>query len=147
MRLLEFFIPLVLLAFSALLLSQGWQEYRRSAELVAHTELTQGTIVKMAPYLGGKLGKGSALVYFPVVRFTTADGREIRFEHQQSRRADHYRPGDPVPVRYYPEQPEHATLAGFNELWSLAVVYGAGGLLLLLFGGWFLRRALKKGRP
>jgi len=141
-RVISFFIPLVLLGISALLLGKGWAHWQASSELVQRTELTEGTIVRMAPYLGGKLGKGSSLVYFPVVKFRTADGREIVFEHQESRRADHYKPGDRVPVRYDPGDPRKAVIATFSTLWAIALIYTVSGFLLLLFGGWFLRRAL-----
>jgi hypothetical protein len=143
MRILSFFVPLVLLGISAVLLGKGWAHWQASSELVSHTELAEGSIVRMAPYLGGKLGKGSALVYFPVVKFTTADGQEVVFENQESRRADHYQPGDRVPVRYEPGDPQKAVIATFASLWSIALLYGVSGFLLLLFGGWFLRRALQ----
>jgi hypothetical protein len=50
-----------------------------------------------------------------------------------------------VPVRYDPAAPEKAVIATFSALWALPIIYAAGGLLLLLFGGWFLRRAAKGG--
>jgi hypothetical protein len=143
MRILSFFVPLVLLGISAVLLGKGWAHWQASSELVSRTELAEGSIVRMAPYLGGKLGKGSALVYFPVVKFITADGREVVFENQESRRADHYQAGDRVPVRYEPGDPQKAVIATFASLWSIALLYGVSGFLLLLFGGWFLRRALQ----
>jgi len=143
MRAISFFIPLVLLGIAAVLLGKGWAHWQASSELVKRTELTEGTIVRMAPYLGGKLGKGSSLVYFPVVKFTTADGQEVVFEHQESRRADHYKPGERVPVRYQPGNPQQAVIATFASLWAIALIYAVSGFLLLLFGGWFLRRAME----
>ncbi|HIE56266.1 MAG TPA: DUF3592 domain-containing protein [Chromatiaceae bacterium] len=143
MRWISFFIPLALLGISAVLLGKGWSHWQASNELVSGTEFAEGTIVRMAPYLGGKLGKSSALVYFPVVRFTPNGGREVVFEHQQSRRADHFKPGDKVPVRYFPDDPRKAVIATFSSLWSIASIYLVSGGLLLLFGGWFLRRAIR----
>ena len=143
MRVISFFIPLVLLGISAVLLGKGWSHWQASSELVASTEPAEGTIVRMAPYIGGKLGKGSALVYFPVVRFKPKTGEEVVFEHQESRRADHFKPGDKVPVRYHPDEPQKAVIANFASLWSIATIYLVSGGLLLLFGGWFLRRAVR----
>lgn len=143
MKVIGFFIPLVLLGISAVLLGKGWSHWQASSELVARTELTEGTIVRMAPYMGGKLGKSSSLVYFPVVKFTPPGGAEIVFEHQESRRADHFKPGDRVPVRYDPADPHKAVIASFATLWSIATIYLVSGGLLLLFGGWFLRRAVR----
>ncbi len=144
MKFVEYFIPLVLLAISAVLFGKGWVQFEHARELLARTEPTEGTIVRMAPYLGGRIGKGK-LVYFPEVKFTTADGREVQFRSGESRRADHFEPGDRVPVRYDPAAPEKAVIATFSALWALPLIYAAGGLLLLLFGGWFLRRAVKGG--
>lgn len=142
MKIVEYFVPLVLLAFAAVLLGQSWREARHSLDLIDTTVATQGEIVRMKPYLGGRLGKSSALVYFPVVKFRTDTGREVVFEHRQTRRADHYRPGDPVVVRYRPDQPEEAVIAGFSNLWALPLLYALGGGLLVIFGGWFLKRAM-----
>ena len=143
MRILNFFVPLVLLAISAVLLGKGWAHWQASSELVERTELTEGSVVRMAPYLGGKLGKGSSLVYFPVVKFRTLEGREVIFENRESRRADHYKPGDKVPVRYDPNAPQQAVIATFSSLWSIALIYAVAGFLLLLFGAWFLKRAVQ----
>ncbi len=141
MKLIEYFIPLALLAIAAILLGKGWAHWQASRDLLAVTEAAEGTVVRMVPYIAGRVGKGR-LVYFPEVEFTTADGRKVRFRAGEVRRADHFAPGDRVPVRYRPDEPEQAALATFSALWSLPLIYAGGGLLLLLFGGWFLRRAV-----
>ncbi len=142
MKIVEYFVPLVLLAISAVLLGKGWAAFEASRHLVATTETAQGTVVKMVPYLSGKLGKKGSLVYLPKVEFTTTDGRKVQFQSQVSRRADDYREGQQVPVRYPPEKPEKAVIATFAALWALPLIYAAGGLMLLVFGGWFLKRAM-----
>ncbi len=141
MKFFEYFVPLVLLALSALLLGKGWLAFDHSRTLLARTEAAQGTVVRMAPYLQGRPGKGK-LIYLPEVKFTTAKGRQVRFRSNEVRRADHFRTGDLVPVRYDPAHPEKAVIASFSALWALPLIYAAGGVLLLLFGGWFLRRAV-----
>ena len=142
MKIVEYFVPLVLLAIAALLLGKGWAAFEESRHLVATTETAQGTIVKMVPYLSGRPGKDGSLIYLPRVEFTTADGRKVRLQSQVSRRADDYREGQQVPVRYSPDVPEKAVIATFAALWALPLIYAAGGLMLLVFGGWFLKRAM-----
>ncbi len=143
MKIIEYFVPLVLLTISALLLAKGWSSFEQSQTLVAETEPAQGTIVAMKPYLGGRIGKGGSLIYLPKVRFTTSKGQTITFQSHESRRADHFKKGQQVPVRYRPEAPQEAVIATFSHLWALPIIYAVGGLLLLLFGGWFLRRTMR----
>ncbi len=145
MKVIEYFIPLVLLSIAALLLGKGLATFDHSLELVRTTEITEGTIQRMVPYLGGRIGKENSLVYLPEVKFTTASGRSVQFQSREVRRADHFRTGDRVPVRYDPAQPEQAVIATFAALWALPLIYAAGGILLLLFGGWFLKRAMTGG--
>jgi len=144
MKVIEYFIPLALLALAAVLMGKAWSHWQAVNALLEGTRETEGTVVGMTPYIIGKAGKGK-LVYFPDVEFVTAEGERIRFRARESRRADHFRKGDSVPVRYRPEAPREAVLATFSALWSLPLIYAGGGLLLLLFGGWFLRRAVKSG--
>ncbi len=145
MKVIEYFIPLVLLGIAALLLGKGWATFDHSLQLVKTTEVAEGAVQRMVPYLGGRIGKGNSLVYLPEVKFTTASGRSVQFQSREVRRADHFRPGDRVPVRYDPAQPEQAVIATFSALWALPLIYAASGALLLLFGGWFLKRAMAGG--
>jgi hypothetical protein len=145
MKAVQYFIALVLLGIAALLMAKAWTSFDHSRRLVATTELAEGTVVHMKPFLGGRVGKGK-LLYFPEVRFTTADGHQVQFLSRESRRADHFREGDKVPVRYDPASPTQAVIATFSALWALPLIYAAGGLLLLLFGSWFLKQAVARGR-
>lgn len=142
MRLVKLFVALVVLGVGTMLLAKAWQHWQQSNELLAGSETAQGTIERMAPFMTSKVGSSSSLVWFPVVTFTTAQGKQVTFQSQVSRRADHYKAGDPVIVLYPPERPQEAVIGGFSALWSLVLILGAGGSLIVLLGAWFLRRAL-----
>jgi hypothetical protein len=76
--------------------------------------------------------------YAPVVRFTTAEGREIEFLGRGGSGTS-YKEGDTVTVAYDPGRPINAHIVSFVDLWLPAVV--AWGVAIL-FGGcvWLSRR-------
>jgi Protein of unknown function (DUF3592) len=76
--------------------------------------------------------------YAPIVRFTTAEGREIEF-FGRGGSGTSYREGDVVTVAYDPARPVAAHIVSFIDLWlPAAVAWGVA----LLFGGcvWLSRR-------
>jgi len=76
--------------------------------------------------------------YAPIVRFTTAEGRDIEF-FGRGGSGTSYREGDGVTVAYDPARPVNAHIVSFIDLWLPAVV--AWGVAIL-FGGsvWLSRR-------
>jgi len=76
--------------------------------------------------------------YAPVVRFRTAEGREIEFLGRGGSGTS-YREGDTVTVAYDAERPINAHIVSFVDLWLPAVV--AWGVAIM-FGGcvWLSRR-------
>jgi hypothetical protein len=81
----------------------------------------------------------------PVVRFTTAEGREIEF-FGRGGSGTSYREGDVVTVAYDPEKPIDAHIVSFVDLWLPAVV--AWGVAIL-FGGcvWLSRHFRLSAKP
>jgi hypothetical protein len=76
--------------------------------------------------------------YAPIVRFTTAEGREIEF-FGRGGSGTSYREGDIVTVAYDPAKPIDAHIVSFVDLWlPAAVAWGVA----ILFGGsvWLSRR-------
>lgn len=69
--------------------------------------------------------------YAPLVRFTTAEGREVEFLGRGGSGTS-YREGDVVTVAYDPARPINAHIVSFVDLWLPAVV--AWGVAIL-FGG------------
>jgi len=76
--------------------------------------------------------------YAPVVRFTTAEGRQIEF-FGRGGSGTSYQEGDVVVVAYDPARPINAHIVSFIDLWlPAAVAWGVA----ILFGGcvWLSRR-------
>ena len=83
--------------------------------------------------------------YAPIVRFTTAEGREIEF-FGRGGSATSYRQGDVVTVAYDPARPINAHIVSFVDLWlPAAVAWGVA----ILFGGcvWLSRRVRRSDEP
>jgi hypothetical protein len=98
----------------------------------AHAE---GRIVKMdtvrnaAPFMDQVAGSG--VIYYPVVRFKTQDGKAVDFRAASGSQRPTYSVGDKVPVLYDPNNPKDSRI---NTVWG---VWGAP-LILLGIGAVFL---------
>ena len=135
-------VPTLFMVIGILLLLKGYEHGYRSYELVRGSVSAPGEIVKIVPYLSQKAGKSSAIQYFPDVKYTTASGEETTFRSQVTSRADHYKPGDKVRVLYKSDDPQDAVIGSFSALWAIALIFGSGGLLVILFASWFFRQAI-----
>lgn len=143
MRLLRYFVPLLMLFISAVLLSRGYHHWQNSSQLLQSSTVAEGTIVSIDPFMSSKAGKSSSLHYFPKVAFTTSAGEQIEFQSTVTRRADHYSKGDRVRVLYQQDTPEKARIGSFNELWALAIIFTISGVFVLVLFSWFFRRAIR----
>jgi hypothetical protein len=141
MIILRLFVPTLFMVIGILLLLKGYEHGYKSYERERGSASASGEIVKIVPYLSKKPGKSSAIQYFPDVKYTTAEGKEATFRSQVTSRADHYKPGDKVRVLYKDDNPQDAVIGSFSALWALALIFGSGGLLVMLFASWFFRQA------
>jgi hypothetical protein len=73
---------------------------------------------------------GDQTYEYPVVRFTTPDGRDVDFEATTRQHPPKYKLGDRVPVTYEAGDPQKADIAGTEWIGILAIL-GFG--LLALF--------------
>lgn len=89
---------------------------------------TTGTIVDL---IASRSSEGGT-VYRAVVAFKTAEGRDVQWTESMASNPPAGQPGDEVPVKYDPTNPEEARIAKPFRLWFLP---GLLGLLGALFGG------------
>lgn len=141
MIVLRLFVPTLFMIIGIMLLFKGYEHGIKSYKLERDSVSASGEIVKVIPYLSKKAGKSSAIQYFPDVKYTTASGQETTFRSQVTSRADHYKPGDKVRVLYKNDDPQDAVIGSFSALWAIAIIFGSGGLLVMLFASWFFRKA------
>ena len=139
----RFVVPFILLSIAAVLLTQGYQHWRASKQLLDSSLTTEGTVIRNAPYMSSKAGKSTSLAYFPQVKFTTKDGKTVEFTSQVTSRAEQYKPGDPVRVLYRENKPEEAFIGSFKSLWAVAIIFTASGIIVLMFAAWFYAKATK----
>lgn len=141
MGIFRYLVPFILLCIGAVLVAKGYQNWQASRALVASSLATEGTIVRNAPFMSSKAGKTSSLMYFPEVKFTTADGRTVQFISSITSKADHYKPGDKVTIYYKAADPEKAFIGSFGHLWSIALIFTVSGAIVTLFAAWFFWKA------
>ena len=71
--------------------------------------------------------------YYPVVKYTAADGQTVQFIGQVGSKPPAFRVGQKVEVLSNPEQPRSARINSFFELWFAPMIFtGLGGIFLLM---------------
>lgn len=94
-----------------------------------------GTVVRFEMSGGRSSNGGSGPPLFcPVVRFVTADGREIELTASTCSRPAAYDIGESVEVDYDPAAPEDAAFGGFFTRHLVALVFGVIGLVFSVVG-------------
>ncbi len=141
MGIFRYLVPFILACIGAVLMAKGYQSWHASRALVTSSLTAEGTVIRNAPFMSSKAGKASSLMYFPEVRFTTADGRTVQFISSITSKADHYKPGDKVTIYYQATDPDNAFIGSFGHLWSVALIFAASGIIVALFAAWFFWKA------
>ena len=124
----------VFLAVGVLCIVIGAVVLVRTMQFVAKAEHATGTVIELT----GEIDSEGDELFFPVVRFTTADGKEIEFESSSGSSPASHSTGDRVEVLYDPDDPNDAQLSGFVDLWLFTIIFFlVGGAFLAV--GWFSR--------
>ena len=138
----------VVLALAVALLVAGAATLLHTMRFVQGAERTTGTVIDLSEDFSSDDGT----VYYPVVRFTTAEGRTVEF---RSSTGSSPPPdvGDRVEVLYDSDDPQDAQLSGFFDLWLWPIAFGVlaigfGAFALFSPGsGLFAGRVPWPGRP
>jgi hypothetical protein len=72
--------------------------------------------------------------FYPRIRFRTTDGQEITFITNSGSSPPAYRVNEPVTILYDPQQPYHAYIQSFSELWLLPTILCGLGIVFCSFG-------------
>lgn len=113
----------------------------RTAQFVARAEHATGTVID----LSRETDSEGQDIFYPVVRFTTADGDEIEFKSSSGSAPASESPGDRVDVLYDPNDPNDAQLGGFFHLWLFTIIPFAIGAAFIVVA-WFVRRHAPRPR-
>lgn len=112
---------------------------------LAGTEKVEGVLLRWTSERTTDSDGDTTTVYAPVVRFNALDGRT--YEVKGLGRSDtKIAPGDPVPVRYRPEDPGQALIADFQNLWGGVWGLGLFGIVPTMMGAFFAGMAIRDAR-
>ena len=116
-----------MLGFAAML-------YFEEQEFVAAADTTEGEVIDIR----GVYPKSSSrsLIYVPVVRFETPDGKSIEFRSDSGSNPPTYSVGERVTVLYDPAKPYNAKLEGWDNWVGAAALSGFGAVSVLLAFSW-----------
>ena len=102
--------------------------FLRTRKFLETAVKTTGTILDLAESSGSEGGT----VYQAIVQFTTADGTAVTWQESMASNPPAGQPGDQLPMRYDPTDPNDARIDKPFRLWFLP---GLFGFLGLVFGG------------
>jgi len=107
--------------------------YVRTERFLAEAVHVQGEVIDLVESWS-KDSDGS--VYKPIVRYLTADDKEVEFVSSMGSYPPAYKVGETVEVLYLPDQPGSAEIKGFGEQWLGVLVLGfLGGIFFCIGAG------------
>lgn len=132
---LEFWLlPTVFMLIGAVTSAIACRALLRDRSLRRRGARAEGVVTRLRPTrLSSKRSGPSTIVYYPVIAWTTADGRPMETEGHIARELHRNAPpGTPVTVYYDPAAPSRWTLpsAGTRMYW----LFGATGATFALIG-------------
>lgn len=105
--------------------------YRHTRQFVEIAVPAQGVVTANVRAQGSR---GRSL-YYPRIRFQTADSQEISFLSNTGTMPAAYDVNDRVPVLYDPLDPHHAAVRSLVGVWLLPLILGGMGALFFAIGG------------
>ena len=123
------------LAIGVVVLIVGAVMFVLTVRFVAEAEHATGTVVD----LSRRSNSEGTVLFYPVVRFVTANGETIEFVSSSGSAPALESPGDRVEVLYDPDDPSHAKLSGLFHLWFGPAILSVLSACFITVA-WFLRR-------
>jgi hypothetical protein len=137
---LLYWTPRLSLGIGILALAAGAVFTVLTARFVAGSERAEGTVVDRVRSVDEE---DDSVSFYPVVRFTTAAGRTVRFESNVST-SDEI--GDEVEVLYDPDDPTDARLSGFLNVWGFSLIFAGIGAVFITVSAVILRRTRRPSK-
>jgi hypothetical protein len=148
-RLVEPMPTIIVLAVALPFLYIGFIEIRKAQTKIRNFTNSTGVVIGN-DYLSTTDPEDSARIswaYYPVVRFTTTQGREFVFTDGVGTYPPDYEVGDAVDVLYNPQNPRDATIKNWLRVWFAPLWITAIGFLpILSLIGWMIWKYVQAER-
>jgi hypothetical protein len=128
-------VGLIFAAAGALFAGIGIAAARSSRHFEQAAARATGTVTEMRSRAVGRTGGG--MVWIPVVRFQTDDGRTIDAEAGGGTNVKRWEPGQPIEVSYDPANPADVRVPGSGGgmiqgvFLGIGILFGVTGLLMV----------------
>ncbi|SCK60230.1 Protein of unknown function (DUF3592) [Streptomyces sp. SceaMP-e96] len=126
-------IALGMIALGALFLVLGLVLAGATASFLSDAKRTRGSVMALE-WREDDHGEDHTPVAYPVVEFTSADGKPRRFQSSTGSNPPSYEKGERVEVLYRADSPEDARINGFASLWLLPLIFGGTGFAISVGG-------------
>ena len=123
-------VGLLFVAIGIVFAGLAWFFLARTRTFLRAAVDTTGTIVDLLESSGSEGGT----TYSAVVRFHTADGREIQWTETMASNPPAGQRGDQLAMKYDPANPQKARIAKASRLWFMPAFFGGMGALFLAIG-------------
>lgn len=120
------------------LIGWGFSKYIDSRDFVSGAQPAEGKVVGFETYDAPGISPRDD-IHYAMVRYETADGRDVLFRGPSRDSLVRLNQGDEVSVLYYPSAPEDARVDSFMGLWFAATilwVVGGGAIVIPLLTMW-----------
>lgn len=131
----DLIIGIVFSLVGLLLAAIGAFIFFRTRAFISRSQEVKGTIVRMV-YSSSSDGGG----YSPVFRFNTIEGRSVEVADKLASNPPQFKEGEVVDVLYDPQDPSHARIKKWMNLYfaplllgGMGLIFGGVGVLLLVF--------------
>lgn len=121
----------VFLPLGAVLLAGAVYVFSDTRAWLARSVEASGSVIEIVRVRDRDTG---GLSFAPVVRFATADGKAIEFQSSMQTSSPAYQTGQTVTVRYDPQKPNSAAIAGLFSIWGVPMILGFVGAVFLAVG-------------
>jgi hypothetical protein len=118
----KYWVPIFLASMAITFGSVAFFSYNSTCELIRNGATASGTVTDLIYLRGTSRGSG---VYYPVVRFQTADGKTIEDRSTFGSSPAPFKKGDAVKVYYKPDKPaESWVIDNWFDLYFLPSIFG-----------------------
>lgn len=115
--------------------------YNNTSDFLTRAVATEGEVIELV-----RSRSNDSTVYYPVVAFQDASGRQVEFQANSGTNPPSYSRGETVKVLYEPGEPEAARINGFFTLWGVPLILVMLGLLFGFIGFGMVLSGLVAGR-